>query len=228
MRKQYKNLIKVAKKSLVLVFIFMLMVAFQVWAADNTDFSQSIAAGTQNVLIVDAGGTEVGSPGVTFPEESYNFDNQDATGQLAPSAQRIRVYNPTSDDVWSVTIAASDPADTWTTGSSDYDFNDAGGYADDGATTDADSYGGQMTIDPSTNGTITAVSPCASTTNVSKGTSDSFVQTSNNSIDILSGASGSSTFCRWDYTSSAANITQKIPAAQAAGSYTLTMSLTIT
>ncbi|HCP08740.1 MAG TPA: hypothetical protein DIT25_03020, partial [Candidatus Moranbacteria bacterium] len=97
---------------------------------------------------------------------------------------------------------------------------DGNGYTD-GA--DADSVGGQMTINPAA-GTLAGVSGC-STSNVSKGGSNSFSEGTVNSIDILSATSGASAFCRWDLTG--VSLTQKIPAAQPAGSYSIDMVLTI-
>lgn len=226
MKTNTKKIIKIAQNSLIWLVCLTFLVLGQSFAANTPTFNQTINAGSLSVDIVDAGGTTVGSPSVTFGAATYSFGTQDATGTLAPTAQRIRVYNPTATATWVVNLAASSPTASWTAGSSHYDFNDAGGYTDDGATTDADSYAGQMTVDPDTNGTISGVSGCA-TTNVSKGSIDSFVETSNNSIDILTAASGTATYCRWDYVSSDTNVTQKIPAGQAAGSYSISMALTI-
>lgn len=225
MKTKTKKMAKIAQKSLVLALIFVFVVGIQVFASNQSTFNQTISAGSLSVDIVDAGGTTVASPAISMGAETFSFSTQDATGQFGTSAERIRAYNPTTTATWTVNLAASSPTDTWTGGAGDYDFNDAGGYTDDGATTDADAYGGQMTVNPST-GSITGVSGCA-TTNVSLGASDSFVQTSMNSIDIMSAAAGAATSCRWDFIGAADNITQKLPASQAAGSYSITMVLSI-
>jgi hypothetical protein len=225
MRTKIKKMAKISGKALVLMAAFLFLVGGQVWASNQSTFNQTISAGSLSVDIVDAGGTTVASPAITMGAETFSFSTQDATGQFGTSTERVRAYNPTTTETWSVNLAASDPTDTWTGGSGDYDFNDAGGYTDDGATTDADAYGGQMTVNPST-GSITGVSGCA-TTNVNKGTSDSFVEGSVNSIDIMTAASGAATSCRWDFIGAADNITQKLPASQAAGSYSITMVLSI-
>lgn len=192
------------------------------FAASTPTLNQTISAGAKSVDIVDSGGTTVGSPSVTFSSANFSFDTQDTTGTLPSGTDKIRVYNPTSTATWTVNIAGSAATAVWTDGGSNtYDFNDSSGYTDGG---DADSVGGQMTVDPS-GGTLAGVSGCA-TTNVSKGASDSFVQGSVDSIDLVTAASGAATFCRWDLTG--VGMTQKIPASQAAASYSISMTLTIT
>jgi len=205
-------------------FIF-LFIGIQALGSTTPVFNQTITSTTLSVDIVDADGVTVDSPAVTFDSKNFSFATQDSSGQFGTSSQRIRANNPTATDTWTVNLAASDPTDTWVSGSDEYDFNDAGEYTDDGATTDADSYGGEMTVDPST-GTISGVDSCA-TTNLSKGTSDSFEEGATDSIDIMSAASGAATACQWDFIGAVANITQKIPASQAVGSYSIAMTVSI-
>ena len=189
-------------------------------AANTPQFNQTINEGTKSVDIVDAGDVTVASPSVSFSSANFSFNTQDTTGTLGTASEKIRISNPTSTATWTVNLAASNPTDVWTSGGNTYDFNDGSGYTD-GA--DTDSKGGQMTVNPA-GGTLSGVSGCA-TTNVNKGASDSFVETTMNSIDLVSGAAGASTFCRWDLTG--VSLTQKVPAGQAAGSYSLDMTLTI-
>jgi hypothetical protein len=196
---------------------------------DVTEDSSKItilgASGSQSVDIVDASGDSVGSPYVNFPDKDFSWSTQTSAGTFGISSQKVRATNGTTDETWSVNLAGSATTALWTAGSNYYDFNDdsGSGYTDGG---DTDSYGGQMTVDPS-GGTVTGVPDSTScpTTNVSKGNSDSFVEGTTNSIDILYGASGSTVPCKWDYTG--ADITQKIPASQPAGSYAISMTLTI-
>lgn len=190
------------------------------FASNQATINQSINDGAKSVDIVDAGGVTVASPAVSFGNLSFSFNTQDGAGTLGTAAQAIRAYNPTSGATWSVSIAASAPTAVWTSGGNTYDFNDTSGYTD-GA--DTDTKGGQMTIDPSA-GTIAGISGCA-TTNISKGTSTSFVEGTTNSIGLMTAASGASTYCRWDLTG--INLTNKIPAAQPSGAYALTLVLTI-
>lgn len=207
-----------------MIVIAMMMVmpvaVANIYAANTPQFNQAINAGSLSVDIVDAGGTTVASPAVTFNALNFSFDTQDATGTLGTASEKIRVSNPTSTATWSVNLAASATTAKWTAGTNYYDFNDGSGYTD-GA--DTDTYGGQMTVNPSV-GTLAGVSGCA-TTNVTKGASDSFVEGSVDSIDIFSAAAGASTFCRWDLTG--VGLTQKVPASQASGSYSVNMTLTI-
>lgn len=206
---------------------FLFLVSGQIFANNQPTMNQTISAGAKSVDIVDSGGSAVASPSVSFSSANYSFDTQDTTGTLGIANAKIRAYNPTTAQTLTVSIAASNATDVWTDGGSyTYDFNDPDGYTD-GA--DADSVGGQMTIDPSDAGaTLAGVSGCA-VTNVSKGSSASFSETGTvkNSIDLITSTSNAANkFCRWDLTGVA--LTQKIPAAQAAASYSLNLVLSIT
>lgn len=214
-----KNVVN--RKSLIIAALALLLGSSAAYAATTPQLNQTISDGAKSVDIVDAGGVTVASPSATFGALSFSFNTQDATAtNVFTAAQKIRVSNPTSTATWSVNIAASAPTAVWTAGGNTYDFNDTSGYTDG---VDTDTKGGQMTIDPSA-GTIAGVSGCANT-NVTAGTSDSFIETTNNSIDLFNGASGASTYCRWDFTGT--NLTQKIPAGQPSGSYSLSMTITI-
>lgn len=212
--------IKIGKKWLVSAISLAFLAGTAVYAASTPQFNQAISEGAKSVDVVDGSGNSVASPAVSFSAANFSFSTQDTTGTLGTASEKIRALNPTSGVTWSVTLAGNATTATWTTGSQYYDFNDGSGYTDGG---DADSYGGQMTVDPS-GGTLAGVLGCA-TTNVTKGTSDSFVEGSVNSIDLMSAAAGASTFCRWDLTG--VSLTQKMPAGQAAGSYSISMTLTI-
>lgn len=212
---------KRAKYALSVAGAIAVMVGVQVWASNQSQLNQTINEGTLSVDIVDSGGTTVGSPSVTFGALTFDFDTQDGSGTLGTASERIRVYNPTSTAAWSVTLAGSATTATWTDGGSNkYDFNDGSGYTDGG---DTDSFGGQMTVDPS-GGTLNGVGSCT-TTNVSLGSSDSYEEGTTDSIDLVTAASGADTFCRWDLTG--VSLSQGIPAGQAAASYSLTMVLTV-
>lgn len=220
LEKTKEKIAKALKKSLITILAFAFLTGVQVYASNQSQFSQAISAGSLGVDIVDAGGSSVSSPAVSFGAKAFSFDTQDATATFGTASEKVRASNPTSTAAWTVNLAGNATTDSWTSGSNHYDFNDTSGYTDG---VDTDSYGGQMTVDPSA-GTLAGISGCA-TTNVSKGTSDSFVEGSANSIDIMSAATGASTFCRWDLTG--VGLTQKIPSSQASGSYSLTMVLTV-
>lgn len=223
MKTKSKNTI--GKKWLIPAISLAFLAGTAVYAASTPQFNQAIAEGAKSVDVVDGSGNSVASPAVSFSAANFSFSTQDTTGTLGTAGEKIRALNPTSGVTWTVNLAGNATTSTWTTGSQYYDFNDPGGYIDQVAGGDADSYGGQMTVNPSDAGAVLAgVSGCA-TTNVTKGTADSFVEGSVNSIDLMSAAAGASTFCRWDLTG--VSLTQKVPAGQAAGSYSISMTLTI-
>lgn len=230
-----QNKIKMTRKIKLLsafTLIVGLMLCIQtavVLASNATSFSQVINAGSQSVDIVDGSGVAVGSPSVSFAAVSFSFDSQTTTGTLGVAAQKIRVYNPTSDDVWTVSMAATGGATgLWTDGGTGtYDFNDTGAAGSDDA--DADSKGGRLTIDPS-GATVAGVpdnGTCPPTTNITKGSSAPFkeVAPATSSVTLLSGAAGSTAFCRWDMTN--LSLSQVLPASQSAGTYTLSFTITI-
>jgi hypothetical protein len=210
----------IARRIGIISMIAIGIVAIKASASNQSQLNQSINDGVRSIDIVDAGGTTVASPTVSFSAATFSFATQDTTGTLGVSAQRIRVYNPTSTVAWTASVAGSAPGANWTTGSAYYDFNDGNGYTD-GA--DSDSYGGQLSVAPA-GGTLAGVSGCA-TTNVSLGSNSSFVETTTNSITIASGAAGAATYCRWDITN--IGLTQRIPASQISGSYSLNLVLSI-
>ncbi len=183
----------------------------------------SAGGGSLSVDIVDAGDASVSSPSVAFSSLSYSFDSQTSTGTLGISSQKIRVSNTTATATWTLTIAATGGATaTWSAGTPKYDYNDGSGSSDGG---DTDSYGGQLTIDASA-GTLAAVSPCSSTTDITKGSSALFQETAPivSSITLLTAGSSASTSCSWDFTG--VSLSQAVPASQGSGTYTLSFTLT--
>jgi hypothetical protein len=208
--------------AVVITAVMLIASVHLVLASDDTILSQTINAGTLDVVIVDANGDSVASPGVTFEPVTFNFDYQTSTGTLGTATEMVRVSNPTTTDTWSLAIAATNGASaTWSDGGTGaFDFNDTTANAADGA--DADSVGGQLTFDPSV-GTLAAIAPYADT-NVTKGSSAAFAEGTDDSITLLSGAAGSDAPGRWDFTN--IGLSQDIPAAQSEGVYTLDMTLT--
>ncbi|MFA6183478.1 MAG: hypothetical protein WC682_00055 [Parcubacteria group bacterium] len=211
-----------AKQIGTVALIVLVMFAIKTSANNQSQLNQSVSDGVKAIDIVDAGGTTVASPSVSFTSATFSFATQDTTGTLGVSAERIRIFNPTATATWTASIAGSATTATWTTGSAYYDFNDAtgSGYTD-GADTDV--YGGQLNIAPA-GGTLAGVSGCV-TTNVSLGSNSAFSEGSIDSITLASGAAGASTFCRWDVTN--IGLTQKMPASQVSGSYALNLVLSI-
>lgn len=170
------------------------------------------ASGTLTADIVDSGGTTVASPSVTFSAATFNFDSvQTPTGTLGVSAQKIRVSNTTGTAAWTMSVAAtSGPTTLWTTGSITYDFNSTAAN-------------GRLTVNPST-ATITPQGGCSST-GISLGSSTSYNQGVTDSITLATASGSTQTGCYWDFTG--IGLTQDIPAKQSAGTYTISLTLTV-
>lgn len=210
----------------IVIFSLPLLFTSYVYAANTSTFNQTINAGTLSVDIVDGSYVSVPTPSVTMGAISFSFGCQTATGTFGTASQQIYVQNPdAADNGWTASLAASDPTDLWDSVGTPFDFNDANGSGcTDGA--DADSYGGQMTVDASV-GTL-AVGQCSSctVTNVTKGSSNSFVESSVDNITVLSGASGSDDIGDW--TLQGVDISQEVPAEQpAASDYSIDMVLSV-
>jgi hypothetical protein len=179
-------------------------------------------SGTLEVNIVNESDESVVSPSMEMSLADYSDLYQTSSGNLGTSTQKIRISNTTAGPAWSVAIAASDgPTAVWDSGANSYDYNDPTAGANDGA--DADSVGGQMTIDPST-GTITPQSGC-STTGVSFAGEASFSEGAQDSITLVNASGSAETNCYWDITG--ISIEQVIPAEQASGIYELPMTITV-
>ena len=202
-------------------------------AASNSDFTQTINAGTLVTDIRDNTGASVTSPSVAFGAASAAFSC--LTGGARPQAtfgtntERIYVDNPNDVAQWSLTIAASSNTDVWENAgaTATYDFNDPDGSGDctDGA--DADSVAGQLFVDP-TGATITA--DCSGgfcdTDGVTTGSSSAtYAQGTTDNITLMQADNTSDAFGRWYLTG--VDMRQSIPAGQVADDYTLNLVLTI-
>lgn len=212
---------KISKYAVAMIAVLATTISSPAFAADTTQMSQSIS-GALDITIVDGSGNAVASPNVAFSSKAFSMTFQTSTGTLGTATEKMRVTNPSgTTDTWSLSIAATDgPTADWSNGANHYDFNDATASATDGA--DTDSWGGQMSIDPST-ATIAGVGGTLAT-NVSKGTSFSFEEGTKNSIDLMTASAGASKPGQWDLTG--VSVSQTIPAAQATGSYSIDMTLT--
>ena len=213
----------IAKKILSLAALFSLVVGGQVFAAStSTQMSQAINQGTLDIEVVDSAGVIVPSPSVAFSSAPFSFDDQDTTAVLGTNDQRMRVYNPTNNSEWTVSVAALNPTDVWTDGATfSYDFNDGSGYAD-GA--DTDTVGGQLAVDPTT-ASIGVPDVKCNTTGISLGSASAFSEGSVDSVTVAVAGLTAKKFCRWDFTN--VGLTQKIPGLQEAASYTLSLSLSV-
>lgn len=216
MKNKSNFLIKKLASCFFIVCLFVFLVLAQLARADTavTTFSQVINQGVLSIDIVNSSGVVVSSPTVSFATIAFSFDPQNSIGTLGVAAEKIRVSNPTSTSTWNVAMAATGGAGTlWTTGTNTYPFDSTGG---------ADA--GRLTVDPSVS-TITAVGSGCTTTNIYKGSSAYYLSGTTNSIDLIGATSGADSLCRWDQTG--ISLTQRVPAAQEPGSYTLGMTLTV-
>ncbi|NMA30025.1 MAG: hypothetical protein GX943_03150 [Candidatus Pacebacteria bacterium] len=216
MPNKFTPLINKLLSCLLILTLFVSLVWVQIALADTTSttFNQTINEGTLSIDIVDAAGDVVVSPAVTFGPISFAFDAQDSTGTLGVSTEKIRVSNPTTTVTWNVSMAATSGADTpWTTGTYNYPFDSTGG---------ADT--GRLSVDPS-GSTITAVGSGCTTTNIYKGSSAFFLSGTTDSVDLMGASSGADTLCRWDQTG--ISLSQRVPASQEPGSYSIAMTLTV-
>jgi len=208
------------------VFIFIASGTSLVLAADTSNFQQTITAGTLEVDITDSSYVTVGSPSVTLGSTAFSFSCQTTTGTFGTTSQQIYIVNPdAADNGFTVSLAGSAATAVWDSAGTDFDFNDptTAGCTDG---VDADSVGGQMTVDPS--GATLSAGACAScvTTNVTLGASDSFEQGTTDSITLVTAAAGANDVGDWYVRD--IDISQTIPSEQpAAADYDINMTLSI-
>lgn len=211
-----------------LAFVIPLTSLQLVGAANTPTLNQTINAGVLSTDILDASQVTVASPSFSMSAKTLAFTCQSggsaSTGTLGSGSQRVYVINPGgANNGFTLTIAAtSGPTALWTAGGSTFDFNDTNACTD-GA--DTDTKAGQLTIDPAV---ATLAADCTSCvlTNVTKGSSSAFVEGALNSVTLLTASLASDDVWRGYITG--AGLSQVIPAEQAAGSYTINMTLTAT
>ena len=192
-------------------------------ASLTPSFTQTINTGTISSNIYQSDDvTPVASPTAAFTAQNYSFQCQTSTATLGDTNDKLNVTNlATGITSWNIAIAATTGyTATWTSGSNTYNFNNVTG------TTAGCTYG-QLTVNPSVS-TITddcSGSCTANDSTVSKGASTAFNHaTSTDSITLMSDSAGTS----WEGYMTGITLSQKIPALQAAGSYSLPMTITLT
>ncbi|MEA3344152.1 MAG: hypothetical protein U9Q16_00505 [Patescibacteria group bacterium] len=228
-RKLVRKLNIVTAFAMALVLTITMGAGAYVLASGTSEFSQTINTGSLATDIVDTGYSSVGSPAVTMNAVTFSFAYQTATGTFGTSAEKIYVKNPdAADNGWTLTVAPANTTDCWDSAGTDFDFNDDGANATDGAagTNDADALGGQMTVDPSAATLAKGQCSACTITNVSRGSSTAYDEGTTNSVTLLTASAGSDDIGDW--TLEAVSISQTIPAEQpAASDYTLSMVLTV-
>lgn len=194
------------------------------WLFDFAYKAYAPFVGALNADIVNESASSVASPMLNMANTVISPDCQTTSGTFGVSSQKIRIRNTTTTPGWTLSLAATGGASAnWSSGTATYDFNDSSGTpagCTDGA--DADSLAGQLGIDPST-ASITPQSGC-NVTGVTLGSSSAFSQGSVNSITLLNGGATTQTSCYWDLTG--VGLSQKIPASQASGNYSINMTVT--
>ena len=182
---------------------FMLVPSAAVFAATSTNLSQVINQGLQSMDIVDGSGVSIASPAVTFAALPFSFTCQTNTATFGDASQKVAIKNERKAQV-SLTMAGSR---TWTNGTDTYNYNDG---TTSGCAT------GQLSV---SGGTFTKTAGANTPTNTLPG-------------GAFSGATPVTMFATsgtkyaWDGELTGYTLTQKVPAEQADGTYTLGMTLT--
>lgn len=176
----------------------------------NSQLTQSITAGSLSTDVRDGAGAIVASPSFSMSSVAASTAAQTSTGTFGTSTQRIAVDNPGgANNGWTLALNATTPGTgAWTSGGNTYAYN--------GTTAT-----GQLTVNP-TLGAIVATTGTA--TNVTKGTSAVFTGTT--PITLMVAATASEDI--WSGYITGIGLSQAIPAGQALGSYTLSMTQTVT
>jgi hypothetical protein len=229
------------KKTLGLICLLLLLASIIgfgsltfVKASSTSEFGQTITSGTLTTDIQDSNHTSVANPSVAMSSKDFSFDCQAgasaSTGTFGTDSERIYVSNPdAADNGWTLTLApsAGSTAAWENAGATEsFDFNDGGGStAGCGDGGDTDGIAGQMTVDPSS-ATLTLDCETCTVNNISLGSSASYEEGTTDSITLLDAASASDDIGRWYLTGT--SIEQTIPAEQAADTYNIDMTLTVT
>ena len=210
-------------------FILSSALAGVIYAQVSTSFSITIGQGTLSVRVADSGGTTVASPSVSFSSYSRSDSCGEVTATLGTTNQVIRVHNNhRASNGWNLTLDGSATA-SWVSGANNFDYNDPGntgalGCSDLTTSGDTDTFAGQLTV--STASATRAGIGSSSLTGVSLGSGGSFVEGTTDSVTLLSGSSGAANPGEWSLIG--VDLTQKIPASQAQGTYALSLTLTVT
>jgi hypothetical protein len=188
--------------------------AVQAATTANSNLTQTINAGVLSTSILDAGGSVVASPSFAMTAGTVSTSaGQTVTGTFGSNTQRITVDNPgASNTGFTLTLAATTgPTATWTNGTNTYPFN-AGTSA-----------AGQLTVN-ATPGTLTPVVGAA--TGITKGTTATFSGGTNTPVSLLN--AGATSDDVWNGYLTGVTLSQTIPAATPAGSYTIGLTQTVT
>ncbi len=176
------------------------------FAALTPSLSQVINAGTLSVDIVDGSNATIANPSVAFGATTFDFACQTTTATLGTATQKLQVKNPKKSGV-KIEINATTPGNSWSDGGTNsYKYNDA---------TNAGCDFGQMTI---SGGTFTKTAGSGNPTY----TMPVGAFTGTASVTLLSNTGN----VAYNADLTAYTLSQKIPAEQADGTYSLPMTVT--
>lgn len=203
------------KKLLVLsgVMVVALAATPVVYAATSapSTLTQTISNGSLSTDVRDGSNVVVASPSFSMAARNVSTSQQSTTGTFGSGTQRISVDNPGgANNGFSLTLNATTPGTgTWSDGASHT-------YAYNGTAAT-----GQLTVDPSVS-TWTAVT--GTIASITKGTSATF--TSTNPITLATTSASLEDI--WNGYVTGIGLTQTIPANTPAGTYTISMTQTVT
>lgn len=179
----------------------------------NSNLTQTINAGVLSTSVLNSSGGTVASPSFAMTAGTVSTTSQQTlTGTFGDNNQRITVDNPgASASGFTLAIAATGgPTATWTDGSKTYPFNAASAAL------------GQLTIN-ATGSTYTSVT--GGSTGVTNTGSGTFSGGANTPITIINAGASSADVLNGYLTG--VSLSQTVPAATPAGSYTLGLTQTI-
>lgn len=173
----------------------------------------------------------VENPSVQMDPLPFSFACQTSTGTIGTSEEQIYIQNPFgANNGWTLTLSSENPKKLWEGIDSEgnsvrYDFNDpAGNGCDDGS--DADAFGGQLLVDPSSAHIETGICKNCTTDHVSVGTLASFEEGVTDTITLLSGSAASDDVGDW--VLQGIHLEQNIPAEQRASeNYAIDLTLSL-
>lgn len=177
----------------------------------TSTLSQTISNGSLSTDVRDGSNAVVGSPSFSLSAVNVSTSGQTSTGTFGSSTQRISVDNPGgANNGFSLALNATTP------GTGVWDDGASHTYAYNGNATT-----GVLTVDPSVS---TWTANVGTTTSITKGTSASFT----GSTAITLATTSASLEDIWNGYVTGIGLSQAIPANTPAGTYTISMTQTVT
>lgn len=200
--------------------ISLLAIPGLVAASSTPTLNQTVNAGALSTDIRQAGDiTSVTSPAVAFPALNRSFSCQTNTATLGDSSNLLNVTNFGTNNGFTLALAATGGSSaTWSSTVpvvASYAYNNPAGS---GCTN------GQMTVDPSAATLTLDCNSACTTTGVTQGSATTYNGTTTTSATLLTSTSSAA----WEGYLTGVSLSQKVPASQASGSYSLGMSITVT